>query len=343
MVNRLQRTNILSCLSDGSAMLSQQLVGIHADLENVVQQGKDGRNRECCDEQGTESKLDDQFAVLLKHLWVVCRQDVVLSPLRRLDKVLLVLVLAHQLGFLGQLVLAVPVLLELRDRKLLELVQELFANKHNRQLNGQIYHTSAVCVCGTVILKFFAKDFPVYESLNVRDVEQCRVEVYEIEQESLQDQSVYVAKRKKTKKVVSIFVFYAERCTDFFSTPCYHTFILSKATMVLVVGQNFGETGVDLQATIRIRQISHMFSSTRSLVYQNRPRLTVPRSIMTTRLRSAVIAVETALVNRKTDSPSGPSFFELSSLLRGILAQMLNIIREPTETTTIPICEDTIK
>lgn len=42
----------------------------------------------------------------------------------------------------------------------------------------------------------------------------------------------------------------------FFALQVYHTFILSKATMILIVGQNFGETGINLKETIRNIKVS---------------------------------------------------------------------------------------
>lgn len=43
----------------GSPPLSDELVGVQADLNNVVEQSQQGRQWECCHEDGGEAKLED--------------------------------------------------------------------------------------------------------------------------------------------------------------------------------------------------------------------------------------------------------------------------------------------
>lgn len=183
-------TDVLGALSDGSLMLGEELVGIHTDLEDVVQQGKDGRNGEGGNKQRTEPKLDDELTVLLKHLGVVGRQQIVLGPLGRLESLGLGLVLSLEVrGALCKFVLLVPQFLQDRDGNFLSLVDQLLTDEDNRKLNCQLTETT---VCSTFVLWLALDDLDVFGDIVLKecDVDQGRVEVDKVEQEPLDNQRI---------------------------------------------------------------------------------------------------------------------------------------------------------
>lgn len=174
----------------GSPPLSDKLVGVKTNLNDVVEQSQKGSQRECRYKDGGEAKLQNHFEVFVHQPVSVHRLQIpVFVPLWKLAFILYIQTSTTSFLHLPTR----PPVLQQRITELHEVVPDLFEEHDDSHLQAQINQTAArVTLLQSPSIKEFivfsrpASKPPEKES----DVERGTVQIYKLEQEHLQSKAV---------------------------------------------------------------------------------------------------------------------------------------------------------